>query len=96
MELVLDDDVKAVAEFMQGNITASKLISVASAIAALAPILWGRYAPEPITALALAAPQPSPSLSESATSPPAANGSGLGSPCAGDGSVAAADAVAPR
>lgn len=53
MKLIIDPDVKAVAEFMQGNMSASKLVSVASAIAALAPILWGRFEPEGIAALQL-------------------------------------------
>jgi hypothetical protein len=32
MELVIDPDVKAVAEFMQANLTAAKLVSVAKGL----------------------------------------------------------------
>jgi hypothetical protein len=53
MELIIDPDVKAVAEFMQSRMPAAKLVSVASAIAALAPILWGNYGAEAIDALRL-------------------------------------------
>ena len=55
MELEIDPDVKAVAEFMQSNMPAAKLVSVASAIAALAPILWGKYEAESVFALRLIA-----------------------------------------
>ena len=53
MELVIDPDVKAVAEFMQANLRADKLRSVAEAVSALAPILWARYESKPIEALFL-------------------------------------------
>lgn len=43
-EIVIDDDVKAVAEFMQTHISnASRLVPVANALAALAPAMWGQY-----------------------------------------------------
>jgi hypothetical protein len=53
MELVIDPDVKAVAEFMQGSVPAVKLRSVASAVAALAPIIWSRHESDPIEPLFL-------------------------------------------
>jgi hypothetical protein len=53
--VILDDDVKAVAEFMQTKIAASRLISVADGLAAIAPLLWGRYEPEAVQALRLEA-----------------------------------------
>jgi hypothetical protein len=53
MNLEIDPDVKAVAEFMQGNLPASRLVSVASAVAALAPILWGQHQSESICSLSL-------------------------------------------
>lgn len=59
MQLQFDPDVQAVAEFMQRNIEAARLVSVAAAVAALAPILWGRYAAEPVVPLALGEHQPS-------------------------------------
>jgi hypothetical protein len=43
MDLEIDKDVKAVAEFMQERIEASRLVSVADGVARMAPILWGRY-----------------------------------------------------
>ena len=59
MELVFDPDVKAVAEFMQSTLPATRLVSIANAISELAPILWGRYTRESVDALYLAHPQPS-------------------------------------
>ena len=58
MKLICDDDVKAVAEFMQNSMPAAKLVSVASAVASLAPILWGQFEAESISALRLAALPP--------------------------------------
>ncbi len=40
MELILDEDVKRVAEFMQRQVPATKLIFVAGAIARLGPLIW--------------------------------------------------------
>lgn len=54
MNLEIDADVKAVAEFMQANIAASRLVGVATAIGRLAPILWGRYSADDVQALSLA------------------------------------------
>lgn len=47
MELVLDPDVKMVAEFMQSRIAASKLVGTADGIAQLARLLWSGYPQEP-------------------------------------------------
>ena len=43
MELVIDQNVKAVAEFMQEHVAASELTRVAGSLAAIAPLLWGHY-----------------------------------------------------
>jgi hypothetical protein len=43
--LEIDQDVEAVAEFMQRNIPASKLVAVSDSIKALAPIMWGAFRP---------------------------------------------------
>ena len=51
--LVADPDVQAVAEFMQARIAASRLVAVADGLAAMAPLLWGRYAAEAVQALRL-------------------------------------------
>jgi hypothetical protein len=53
MELEIDPDVKAVIELMQSSMAAAKLVPVAEAVAALAPILWGRYETEDVTVLRL-------------------------------------------
>ena len=52
-EFVIDDDVHAVAEFMQRSIPAMKLVAVASRVSAVAPLLWGEYQPESVRALRL-------------------------------------------
>jgi hypothetical protein len=56
MELTIDDDVKRVAEFMQSNLPAAKLVAAASSLAAIAPLLWGHFEPTSIAALRLKAP----------------------------------------
>jgi hypothetical protein len=56
MEVHLDPDVQAVAEFMQRNIPAARLQGVANGIRDLAPILWGRYEKESVAALLLSEP----------------------------------------
>jgi hypothetical protein len=55
-EIEIDSDVKLVAEFMQSSIPAARLRSVADAIAALAPLLWGHYPAEEVRAIALVSP----------------------------------------
>jgi hypothetical protein len=47
-ELVLEKDVQAVCEFMLANMSAAKLVSVANAVAQLAPVLWGHYPREEV------------------------------------------------
>lgn len=54
MEVRIDPDVKSVAEFMQRNVEASRLVGVASCLAGLAPLLWGDYRAESVSALRLA------------------------------------------
>ena len=53
--IVMDSDVQEVAEFMQTRIAASRLVAVADGLAAVAPLLWGRYTAEAIQALRLEA-----------------------------------------
>ena len=53
MNLVADTDVLAVAEFMQTQIAASRLVAVANGVAAIAPILWGTYQRDAIDTLRL-------------------------------------------
>lgn len=52
-EITVDDDVKAVAAFMQKEIAASRLVAVADGLAAMAPLLWGKYPAEAIQAMRL-------------------------------------------
>ena len=49
MTILVDPDIEKVAAFMQAELPASKLIAVASWLAALAPVLWGRYGRDEIT-----------------------------------------------
>ena len=53
MELLVDSDLKAVIEFMQGHLPAAKLVAVANAVAKIAPALWGHFEAEDIAALRL-------------------------------------------
>jgi hypothetical protein len=53
MNLEIDEDVKAVMEFMQKNVAATKLVNVAKAAASLAPIIWGEYNAEALNILSL-------------------------------------------
>jgi hypothetical protein len=56
MELEIDEDVKRVLEFMQGSMSADRLVAVAAGVHALAPILWGSHIAVEITALRLSPP----------------------------------------
>jgi len=53
MELILDEDVKSVLEFMQPHVPASKLTAVAERLPEIAKLLWDRYPQEPLAALQL-------------------------------------------
>lgn len=53
--MIVDDDVRVVAEFMQGRIAASRLVAVANGLAAMAPLLWGRYQSEDVQIVRLEA-----------------------------------------
>lgn len=51
MRLEMDEDLKLVAEFMQMNLPAARLVAVASALKAIAPVLWDHYEAETTTAM---------------------------------------------
>ena len=87
MNLILHADVKVVAEFMQCNIAASRLVAVATGLAALAPILWRFHESEAVVTLRLV-PQP-PISDYDPPKPPYANESVLGKVDVGDGSAGA-------
>jgi hypothetical protein len=48
MEVVIDPDVRAVAEFMRSKIESRKLVGVAESLRAVASILWGHYDHVPV------------------------------------------------
>ena len=58
MTIEIDHDVRAVADFMQSNCSAAKLVGVATAIGKLAPSLWGHHQAEEIVPLRLSADPP--------------------------------------
>jgi hypothetical protein len=80
MEAVIDPDVKAVVEFMQGKIETRKLVGVAENLRAMAPILWGHYDSVRVTGIAL-----EPDLIRKSGTLSAANELSLGRMCVGDG-----------
>ena len=59
MELILDEEMKAVLEFMQRHIPASKLMGVAERLPQMAKLLWDRYPQEAVTAVELHPKPPS-------------------------------------
>ena len=58
MTMEVDDDIKAVAEFMQERIEASRLVSVAEGLAAVAPLLWGRHPRKEVAVIQLSSVDP--------------------------------------
>jgi hypothetical protein len=84
MELRMDGDLQSVAEFMQSNIPASKLMTVAEDLPKIGRLLWAQHSQEPSLGLMLLESQPT---SDSLTS---ASESSLEMVCAGDGSGAGA------
>jgi hypothetical protein len=46
MQVEIDEHVKSVLEFMQGNVPTEKLVGVASALAEIGKPLWGRFPQE--------------------------------------------------
>lgn len=73
MEIVLDSEVRAVAEFMQSNIPIAKLVSVADNLPMLARLLWSHFSQESCHAAAFGAPKTGPenrSLSDAKESIP--------------------------
>lgn len=85
MELALDPDVQAVAEFMQKSLTAAKLISVADVMPNVARLLWSQYPQEPCVGLKLS------EAGVSCDSPRDASVSGPVPLCVDGDSVAATD-----
>ncbi len=78
--IVLEDDVRIVLEFMQQKISAAKLVGVAEALPQLARLLWGQFQQEPFHAIRLTVTKQHPSQSN-------ASECVLAPPCVDDGSV---------
>jgi hypothetical protein len=57
MNLKLDDDVRAVADFMVANIPAGRLVSVANCVSTIAPAIWGHHKSEPVVTIRLVEPR---------------------------------------
>jgi hypothetical protein len=55
LRIETDPDVLAVVTFMQENLTADRLVSVAEALTGLAPALWGHFERSEVRALSLTA-----------------------------------------
>ena len=53
MEFILDEDLKAVLEFMQSQIPASKLLGIADALPQVAKLLWAHLPQELCTVASL-------------------------------------------
>ena len=65
MQFVIDEHVKAVLEFMQENVPASKLIGVAESVPQMARLLWDRFQQEPFSSISLHLDKPAMSGRES-------------------------------
>jgi hypothetical protein len=50
-KLVLDEDVKVIAEFAQARFAADRLVGISAALNTLAPSLWGHHGTAPVVAL---------------------------------------------
>lgn len=53
MQFAIDGDVKAVLEFMQNNISASKLVGIAEKLPDMARLLWSHFPQEPFKPIRL-------------------------------------------
>jgi hypothetical protein len=51
MEIAIDPEAKAVLEFMQENVAATRLVSLAETLPQMARLLWNDCPQEPVTAL---------------------------------------------
>lgn len=56
MEVRIDRDVEAVAEFMQRNVPAEKLMGVTNRLAQIASLLWGHHEAKDVGPMRLAEP----------------------------------------
>jgi hypothetical protein len=68
MQLVADEHVKAVLEFMQASVPTEKLIGLADSLPQMARLLWSHFPQEPCQAIRLFLPKPYPSQSTASES----------------------------
>jgi hypothetical protein len=81
MPIIVDDDLRTVAEYMQANVPAAKLVATADALSAVAPLLWGRYERQAVVPLGLTLghdPHTRPSATERRPAEDAGGGSAAG------------------
>jgi hypothetical protein len=58
MQVEIDEHVRAVLNYMQENIPASKLVGVGDAIPKMARLLWDQFQQEPVLVMGLRDPKP--------------------------------------
>src|SRR3982074_1623082 len=86
-QLVVDEHVKAVLDFMQTEIPTAKLLGVADGLPQLARLLWGHFPQEPLSVIDLVLLK----MDLENQSPQVSNESHLVTACAGGDSVVAVD-----
>lgn len=59
MQVEIDPNVQAVADYMQQHVPATKLVGVANRLAEVAGLLWGHHEPEDVSAMRLIRSDPS-------------------------------------
>jgi hypothetical protein len=63
LQLIADDDLRGVLEYMQNSVPTQKLIGIAESLPQMARLLWTVYPQEPVAAVSLQAELPSLSTS---------------------------------
>jgi hypothetical protein len=67
--LAIDGNVKAVLEFIQDNVPATKLVAVTERLPEMARLLWGHFPQEPCHVLNLGPEKPTMTDSENQSQP---------------------------
>jgi len=88
MILSMDEDLQRVAEYMQKNIPAEKLVSVAAGLSKVATMLWGHFTPQAVQSLTLVA---EPISGDDQRTQPTSSECGLVTVSADDGSAVGMD-----
>lgn len=84
----IDSDLEKTIDFMQRNLPTDKLVGVAASLNGIAPLLWGHYAVQPLTAISL-----DREAIETHVSQPVASESHPADKCVGGDSAGAMDAL---